>query len=68
MKFLQIRISNFEEAKTAIFDNLERSRHKISAVIHSLQCVPCNDKQSAIKLLERAKDEIDDAWKSLMII
>lgn len=68
MKFLQIRIQNIEEIKTVIIDNLERSRHKISAVKHSMQCAACSDKHSAIKLLEKAVEEIDEAWKEISLI
>ena len=52
MKFLQIRINNIEEIKTVIIDNLERSRHKILAVTHSLDCETCKD-------INTAKDAVE---------
>ena len=57
-----------EEIKTVIIDNLERSRHKILAVNHSLDCDKCKDKDSAKKLLTKAVEDIDEAWKNLALI
>lgn len=68
MKFLQIRISNIEEIKTVVIDNLEQSRHKISAVIHSFDCKSCNDIESAKKLLIKSVENLDEAWKNLALI
>ena len=68
MKFLQIRINNIEEIKTVIIDNLERSRHKIIAVNHSLDCETCKDINTAKKMLSKAVEDIDEAWKNLALI
>ena len=65
MKFLQIRINNIEEIKTVIIDNLERSRHKILAVTHSLDCETCKDINTAKRCCRRLRRILTRHGKTL---